>query len=465
MPEEPIHMEESEPKEKGTVTSSLLQMPVRKAVFFLAWPAIVAGVLENIATTVDLIMVGRLGAAEVAAVGIAGMIYWVFSALVIGLSVAAMAIVARGFGGGDRSEASLALGQTMTLGVATSVVVAIVTIIVAPAIFGLFGMEPDVEALSVSYMRILALGMGFFAVVAVASGGLRGAGDTRTPMFVGLIANVVHIGLNYLLIFGKYGLPAMGSDGAAIGTTVSMAVAAAVYLWLHFGGHVVIGLRWSHFGLEMKRARQIVRLGVPAASEQIVLQLGLLIYVKFIVGYGTAAFAGYQVGMRVLSLSFIPNMGFSTAAGALVGQNLGAKRSLKAKQAGWICLWCAMVFMCLIGLDFFLLSWEFAIIFVDHVDVVLYAAMFIRMVAYCQPGMATYFTLAGALRGAGDTRSPLMIAIVGMYLFRIPAAWILTTYYDASIHLVFGLLIGDYIIRIICILLRYARGKWLETKV
>jgi putative MATE family efflux protein len=458
-PEEPVH------QEKKVVTSSLLKMPVGKAVFALAWPTIVAGMLENIATTVDLIMVGRLGAAEVAAVGIAGMIYWVLSALAIGLGVAAMAIVARGIGSGDRREASIALGQTLTLSVITSILVTILTILLAPAIFGLFNMEPDVEALSISYMRILALGMTFFAVVAVASGGLRGAGDPRTPMLVGLIANVVHIGINYVLIFGKFGLPAMGSDGAAIGTAVSMIAAAGVYMWLHFQGLVIIKLRWSDFGLDMNRARQIIRLGVPAASEQVVLQLGLLIYVKFLVGYGTAAFAGYQVGMRVLSLSFIPNMGFSTAAAALVGQNLGAKRPVKAKQAGWICLWCAMLFMCLIGLDFFLLSWQFAIIFVKHVDVVLYAAMFIRIVAYCQPGMATYFTLAGALRGAGDTRSPLLIALLGMYCFRIPAAWALTTYYDASLLLVFALLIGDYIIRIITILLRYARGKWLETKI
>ena len=465
MPEQSTKTEQPTPEEKAVASSTLLNMPVRTAVFTLAWPTIIAGLLENIATTVDLIMVGRLGAAEVAAVGMAGMIYWVLSAMAIGLSVAAMAVIARSFGKGDRSEASLALGQTLTLGVATSIVIAVLTIILAPAIFGLFDMAPDVEALSVSYMRILTIGMVFFAVIAVSSGALRGAGDTRTPMIVGLIANVVHIILNYLLIFGKFGLPAMGSDGAAIGTTVSMMVAAGVYLWLHFKEYVVIKLKWSDFGWNTERARQLVKLGVPAATEQIVLQLGLLIYVKFIVGFGTIPFAGYQVGMRVLSLSFIPNMGFSTAAGALIGQNLGAKRKGEAKRAGWVCLWWAMLSMCSVGLGFLFFSRELAGIFVKDPEVIESAAEFIRIVAYCQPGMATYFTLAGALRGAGDTRSPLLIALLGMYCFRIPAAWILTSFFDASLFVIFVLLIGDYIIRIICILLRYARGKWLETKV
>jgi len=189
-----------------------------------------------------------------------------------------------------------------------------------------------------------------------------------------------------------------------------------------------------------------------------------LIYVRFIVGYGTVAFAGYQVGMRVLSLSFIPNMGFSTAAAALIGQNLGARREREAKQSGWVCLWWAMLSMCLLGVVFLVFSRQLAAFFVTDPEAIEAAALFIRIVAYCQPGMATYFTLAGALRGAGDTRSPLLIALLGMYCFRIPAAWFLTQFFDVGLLTVFALLFGDYLIRIVCILLRYARGKWLKTK-
>ena len=452
------------PEDAARAASDVLDAPVRKAVFALAGPTIIAGLLENIATTVDLIMVGRLGAAEVAAVGLSGMIYWVLSALAIGLSLSAMAVVARDFGSGRREDARHALGQTLTLAVATSVVVSALTILLAPLIFRLFGVAPDVGALSVSYMRILCLGMVFFAIMSVASGALRGAGDTRTPMVVGLVANAVHIALNYVLIFGKFGFPALGSDGAAIGTTVSLAVAALMYWRLFFRGRLRIGLAWSDFAWDKERATQVVRLGLPAAAEQIVLQLGLLIYVKFIVEFGTAALSGYQVGMRVLSLSFIPNLGFSTAAATLVGQNLGAKREAAAKQAGWVCTWWAIVTMCAIGVVFLLFSRPLAAVFVDDPEVIELAALFIRIVGYCQAGMAIHFTLAGALRGAGDTRSPLLITLLGMYGFRIPAAWILTRYFDASLTAVWSLLFIDYIIRIVSILARYSRGKWLETR-
>ena len=464
MSEEHSSLEKRAPKDTAVVAGSLLDVSVGRAIYILAWPTIIAGLLENIATTVDLIMVGRLGAAEVAAVGLSGMIYWVLSALAIGLSVSAMAVVARSVGGGRRREARLALGQTLTLSVATSAVVAALTIALAPLIFRLFGVEPDVGVLSISYMRILSLGMVFFAIMAVASGALRGAGDTRTPMLVGLVANIVHIALNYLLIFGKFGLPALGSDGAAIGTSASMAVAAFVYMYLFLKNRLAIGLAWSDLRWNLERAKQVVRLGIPAAAEQIVLQLGLLIYVKFIVAFGTAALSGYQVGMRVLSLSFIPNMGFSTAAATLVGQNLGAKKERQAKQAGWICLLWAIISMCTIGAFFVLFSHQLAAIFVDDAEVVELAALFIRIVGYCQVGMAIHFTLAGALRGAGDTRWPLLVALIGMYGFRIPAAWVLTRFFDVGLLATWSLLFGDYVIRIVCILLRYGRGKWLKTK-
>jgi putative MATE family efflux protein len=440
-------------------------VPIRKAIFQLAWPTIVAGLLENIATTVDLIMVGRLGAAEVASVGLCGMIYWVLSALAIGLSVSAMAVVARSAGGGARDEASRALGQTITLAIATSVVVAAVTILLAPHIFTLFGVEPDVGALSVRYIRILSLGMVFFGIGQVASGALRGAGDTRTPMFVGFMANIIHILVNYVLIFGKFGLPALGVSGAAIGTVASFAVTSGMYLFLFFGRRLALTLTRQDFAWDANRLRQATRLGLPAAAEQIVLQLGLLIYVKFIVDFGTVALSAYQVGMRVLALSFIPNMGFSTAAAALIGQNLGAGQKPEAKQAGWICTWWAIVSMCSIGVIYILLSRPLAAIFVTDPEVIELGALFIRIVGYCQIGMAIHFTLAGALRGAGDTRWPLLITVIGMYGCRIPATWILTHFLGAGLLATWNLLFLDYAVRIVGILLRYGRGKWLDTKV
>jgi putative MATE family efflux protein len=463
MSEELGNLEQTEYLGRVGGRSDILGVSVGRAVFSIAWPAILASLLENMATTIDLIMVGRLGAAQVASVGLCGMIFWILSALAVGLSISAMAVVARSLGGSRRKEASLVLGQTLTLAFTASAAVSAITILCSPLIFRLFEVSEEVGVISVDYLRILSVGMVFFSVMSVASGALRGAGDTRTPMFVGLVINLIHIVLNYLLIFGKMGFPALGARGAAIGTSISYCFGSAVYLALFLRGPVVIRLGRGDFGLDKRRVSQVVRLGLPAAVEQFVVQFGLLVYVKFIVEFGTAALSGYQVGMRILALSFIPNFGFSTAAAALIGQNLGAGKKEEAKQAGWVCLKWAIISMSAMGILFLVFSHQLAAIFVDDAEVIELGALFIRIVGYLQAGMAIHFTLAGALRGAGDTRWPLFTTLLGMYVCRIPATWVLTHFFGMGLLATWNLLFLDYLVRVVLIITRYRRGKWLET--
>jgi putative MATE family efflux protein len=446
-------------------SDQFLRMPIGKAIFTLAWPATLTVLLENLATTVDMIMVGRLGAAEVAAVGFSSMIYWLLSSLLIGIEAAATAIVARKIGANKVGEANTALAQCLVLAFVMAAVVAALAFSLAPQIFGLFGIEPDVFELSVSYLRILCISQVFFSVVVVGSGALRGAGDTRTPMYIMLAGTVVHIVINYLLILGNFGFPQLGVDGAAIGTAISMAVTAFLYLWLLFQGNLRLRLLLEDFKWNWHRTWQTIRIAVPASAEMIVLQLGLLFYAKFIVAFGTIALSGYQVGMQILSLSFIPHTGFGIAASTLIGQNLGAERKKEAKQAGWICVFWGALSMGVLGIFYMIFARELASIFVDNAEVVEVAAIFIRVTAICQAAMSIHFTLSGALRGAGDTRSPLYITVLGMYGVRVPAVWIGTVFFGMGITGAFSLLIFDYILRNVIILTRYTRGKWLETKI
>ena len=440
-------------------------MPIKRAILRLAWPAMIAGFLENLASTVDMIMVGRLGSAELAAVGFCAMINWALSSLVMGLSVAATAIVARNFGAGEQGKGNQALALTLVLSLIISIFIAVLIYILAPSIMAAFGVEKDVYVLSVPYLRIVAFSGLFWGIISVASGALRGAGDVRTPLYIGLVKNIIHVILNYMLIFGKFGLPALGVTGAAIGTTLSALAGVLMYLFLFHSGVLKLSLSRADFRWDSRRAVSILRLAFPASMEQFILEAGLLIYAKFIVVFGTAALSGYQVGMQVLSLSFIPNMGFSTASATLVGQNLGAARKREAKRAGWICSVFGTISMSAIGfIGLFNAEWISAIFIKDPV-VVGIAATFVWIVAFSQPGMAIYFSLAGALRGAGDTRSPLMVTLLGMYGVRIPGVWLVTQVFHLGIKPAFSLLIFDYLARVGAILYLYSRGKWLDKKV
>jgi len=443
----------------------LLKIPVRNAIFTLAWPTMLAGLLENMATTVDMIMVGRLGSAEIASVGFSAMINWTMSSLSLGLSVAVTAVVARHIGAGKVGEAGQGLGQALSLTALLGLCVALITFVAAPGIFKLFGVEEEVLRLSVPYLRIITFAGVFFGIIFVSSGALRGAGDTRTPMYIGLAANVIHIGLNYILIFGKFGLPALGITGAAIGTMLSLLAASIIYLYLFLYGRVRLRLSWKDFRWNKVKALVIIRLALPAALEQFVLQFGLLIYVRFIVAFGTVALSGYQVGMQVLSLSFIPNTAFSIAAATLVGQNLGAARKEEAKRTVWICVFWGTVSMCVLGVLYLGFARSLAAIFIKDPEAINSAVSFIRVVAVCQMGMAIFFTMAGALRGAGDTRSPLLVTLLGMYGVRIPASWVFSEILGLGVGITFSLLILDYLVRVAAILFLYKRGRWLETEI
>jgi putative MATE family efflux protein len=219
-------------------------------------------------------------------------------------------------------------------------------------------------------------------------------------------------------------------------------------------------LKW-----DSKRAWKVIRLALPASSEQLALEMGLLFYARFIVSFGTIALSGYQVGMQILSLSFIPNGAFSQSAATLVGQNLGADRKKEAKKAGWLSVFWGVAAMLVLGVIYLIFPRQLAGIFVNDPEVIELAASFIRVVGIAQPMMATYFVLSGALRGAGDTRTPLLVTLLGMYGFRIPAAWIATAYLGMGVKTVFYFLIFDYAIRLVFILTRYQRGKWLNTSV
>jgi putative MATE family efflux protein len=442
--------------------SDILNMPVQRAIFHLAWPTVFSGILENLTTTVDMIMVGKLGAPAIAAVGFCGMINWTLASLMMGLSIAVTAMVARNYGGGRKEEAEVEVGQAIILSLMLALGITLVILFGAPWILRFSGVQDDVYVLAVPYLKIISVSGLFFAVLITLASALRGAGDTRTPLYIGLISNLFNVGLNYVLIFGKLGFPALGVTGAAIGSMASLFLATLILSALCRTGWLKLTLSRVHFRWNSIRMQNLIRLAVPASIEQFVVQVGLLIYARFIVVFGTAALSGYQVGSQVLSLSFIPNGAFSIAASTLVGQNLGAGRPEEAKRAAWICLGLGTLSMSTVaGITLF--NAEFlASVFVREPEVIRLGASFIAIVAFSQPAMAIYFTLAGALRGAGDTRSPLFVTLVSMYGLRIPGAYLASRFTGIGLELTFGLLILDYIARAGGILFFFRKGRWIK---
>jgi putative MATE family efflux protein len=271
--------------------------------------------------------------------------------------------------------------------------------------------------------------------------------------------------LNYGFIFGKFGFPTLGVRGAGIATAIAFTWAAITYCIIFFSGRFPLKISRDGFSLDMSTVHRIIRIGIPASLQRIVMSGSMIFYVSIIAGFGTTALAAHQIGLRVESLSYMPGFGFAVAATALVGQNLGAKDPQKAGESGWEAAKLCVVLMGTAGFFMIIFPTQMARLFVSDPQVVDLAAWYLRIVAISEPGLALVFTLSGGLQGAGDTRSPLYISIFGLWLFRIPLAYTLGVVLGWGAVGAWTAMTIDTFVRGGLYLFRFRQGKWKYMKV
>jgi putative MATE family efflux protein len=431
----------------------------------LAWPAIISFSLESIVSLCDLLMVGHLGPASVAAVGVGVQILNALNTTLFAIGTGALAIVARHVGARERPPAEEALRQSIVTAAVTSTLLALPIAIFARPLVGVFRVEPAVAEETVRFLRVVLASVPGVGVVFVIAACLRAAGDTRTPLLVGIVVSVLNVVLGFILIFGRLGLPALGVRGAGTATTIAFTIGAIVGLALLARGHLRLVVRWPGYRFRGAVVRRVLRVGYPAALEQFLMQLGFFTYVIFVARYGTGPVAAYFIGARVLALSFLPGLGFAAAAGALVGQYLGAGRPDDAERSGWAAQRLALFMMTGAGAVIFAAAAPIASLFVDDPHVIEDAASFIRVLAVCQPLMAFDFVMGGALRGAGDTRFPLFTAIIAFWVCRLGAAWLVTHVLRLDIFWLWRVVLLDFTARAALKTWRFQTGRWRHARV
>ena len=437
---------------------------LRRATWALAWPVIFSFSIESIVGLCDALMVGRLGATAVAAVGVGVHVLSVFNVAMFAVGTGSLAIVARHWGAGERDAAAETLRQSILAAFGLSVLIAVPVAVWPHAVLGLFRVAPEVVETAAGFVRVVMLAVPPDAALFVIATGLRAAGDTRTPLLIGIATALVSVSVAYTLIFGVLGLPALGVRGAAWGTVAGFTAGALLGLAVLASGRIDLHVRWRGVRVDPAVVRRVLRVGYPAALEHVLMQAGFLAYMVFAAHYGTKAVAAYFIGVRILALAFLPGLGFGAAAGTLVGQSLGARRPEHAVRSGWMALELAMVLMTVGGAVLVLFARPVARLFVDDEAVVADAVAFIRVLGLSQPLMAADFTLGGALRGAGDTRFPLLVVIVAFYIGRLGSAALVAYWLDWGLLWVWLALIVDYVVRAVLKGWRFHSGVWQHVR-
>jgi putative MATE family efflux protein len=243
-------------------------------------------------------------------------------------------------------------------------------------------------------------------------------------------------------------------------SSIVMFLQIFLFFWLWMSGRLILTPRGGSFRPDRALCTRLFMIGYPAAIEQLLFQIGLLGFQRIMSLYGTAAIAAYNVGAQILSLSFIPGIGFATAASTLVGQHLGNDAPDTASRSGWRATWGAMLSMTAIGLTIVTTARPLAEIFSDDAEVVALTIDFIWILGAVQPLMAIEFAVGGSLRGAGDTFYPMVTVFFGLFLARLVPAVIAGFYLGAPLQVVWCALIGDYAIKAILLVRRFHGGHW-----
>jgi len=435
--------------------------PETLSVWGLAWPPIVGNLLFASVGVISIKAVGTLGAEAVAAVGTGQRMVWVFQALLMAVMTGTTALVARAVGSKNMIEAAHVTRLAIGVSIALSLITTLVIVLFAEKFIGIFGLAPVAQELAVTYLTISILFIPFMAIGMVIGAALRAAGDVKTPMYIGVFTNIIAIYLLLGLVNGQYGMPKLGILGAALAMGISFAIGAAIQLYLWLANKLVVPLGKAG-SFTKERLRQLITISYPAGIESFVFQFGMLSFFWIVAMYGTEEVAAYNIGVNILMLSFILGNGFSVAAATLSGQFLGASDPVAAYKSGYQAAGMTMLAMSLSGLLLAFFAEPIAWFFIQDEEVVKFAVIFVWIFAMAQPFMALEFSLGSTLRGAGDTRSPLVITIIGLLVIRVPIAFLLY-YLEMPVQWIFATLIIDYFVKGILLITRYRSKRWMKV--
>ncbi|MBI2864229.1 MAG: MATE family efflux transporter [Chloroflexi bacterium] len=439
-------------------------MPRR--VMGLAWPVVAEQTSLTFVGLVDTVLVGHLGPVALAGVGLGAQTIWIPQVFFNGIAVGATAIVARRIGEGDPRRAKEALHQSIIMAFVVGLIFAPVVWTLARSIMVLFRAQPDVVETGVLYLRASAPGLIPALIMLAANAVMRGAGNTRTPMLIMLVANIVNIILAYVLIYGFLGLPALGVVGSGIAGSSAWTVGCIMAIALLIRG--VGPLRYTArraFSVSLETSARILHVGLPAAFELLQFQIAYTVFSLIFSALGTTVYAAHTVALRIENIAFMPGAGLGMAATTLVGQALGAGRHDVAEKATNLAKWYAVALMTAISALIVLFRTELIAVFVSDRAVIEVGAIAIAVYSVSMPLMGIGNCLSGALRGAGDTRAVLTIMTAGVWLVRLPCAYAFAYWFGFGAVGAWSAAALDIIVRGVVLWWRFAAGHWKTIKV
>lgn len=395
-----------------------------RTVWRISWPMIISELGDSIYSITDTYFVSKLGRSALGAIGIGSYLSWLFFVVVVLFYTGCLVYVSQSYGAGKIDRARRVLGETIIYALLAALIAALIVHFFSIHIVALVaGDQPEIIDLGSKYLAVRVLALPLIAIAWTLDSSLRAIGATKYSMVSILSSAFLNIVLDPILIYGLFGAPSLGVVGAAYATVLS--IAYMVPLELFFINRVGLAPKFS---IKPRHIYGVINIGAPTATERLVFSLGSNAYMAFIARCGEAALAAHQIGLRIESFIYMPGFAFSIASSALVGQRIGANDPGGAKAIGWIAAKQALILMGFLGIAVAIASPYLVQPFSPDPSVARLATIYLILAGLSEPGLALLMTLGGGIRGAGNTRVPMIINISGLYLFRVIPTAILTKY-------------------------------------
>lgn len=463
--------------EDPSAPTALPPSPTRRIVrdvFLLAWPAMLQAFMQTVVFFFDRLMLGRHSKLEIAAMIPAGTTLWSITSIFGVWTVGTLAVVARDKGARKENELPDHIATSIALALGLGIIVGLAGILASPLFVAFFGVAPDVAPHSLDYLRILLtiLPVTFVGLTLMAA--FVGAGDTVTPMLAAAVSNVVNIAGNYVLIFGEFGFPELGMRGAAFASAAAFIVNALILGAALLRKGSALPFKLGHvWRFSNRSARRILSVSFPAAIERLIFHAGFIGYARIVTGLGTAAMAAQEALIAIQSIVFLPGEGFGVAAGSITGRNLGAGRLADAEKGVKVATWMAVTPLVLAGFVFLSAPGTLIGLFTEDSAIVAIGIPALIIGSFEGLFLGSFQAISGGMRGAGDTRTPMIVTTIGIWFVRLPLCAILGLPPELTLGLgqdlgLKGVWIGtlsDWIIRAVMITWAFRKGRWKQVKV
>ncbi len=456
-----------------TLPAGISSSRLYKDVVHIAWPSFVELILTQLASMVDLMMVGSIGgsahtewgAQALSAVGLTNQPKFLLMAAFIAMNTGVTALVARYKGTVQQEKANLVVRQGLMFTFFSTLILSVMGILAArPMVLFMGSTDETVTRWATDYLQIQMAGFLTMALTSTITAALRGVGDSRSSMFYNLIANAVNVLFNYLLIYGNFGFPEMGVAGASLATVIGQLVAfiISLVLILRGNGFLKLDVR-AGFRPDRKTLGDLIHIGLPSMMEQLLMRIGMIVFSITVASLGTLAFATHQVCMNIQALSFMLGQAFAVSSTTLVGQSLGKKRPDMAQAYCSRCQRVGMAVSFLLTILFLFFGGEIVALYNSDPQIVDMGRNIMFFLAFVQPFQASQFIVAGGLRGAGDTRATAVITCITMMIIR-PVLGLVLVGAGYGIYGAWFAVSADQLTRTLLVFLRYRQGKWKQIR-